>query len=615
MSVGSMSLTRRKRITGQGHNVVKDKSKVNLIDVNFDLTSLNLMCFYTLSLNLSVKRSHLISLRNLFEIINMDIYKSDPEKMKRIRFIKKALEARLDKNLRQPDVIIKYINDGFMDDNVLDINYEDFILSTEELEFVNGTVSETLKYSFIYNDVDDFIDVLTRFKSSNYLSKGAIVKEIETMVDKIKSNFRRVATQSMTDQIFSLKDGIFQNVVTDAYDRLSSNNNRLLCGMQGMNELTYGGFESGRLYTYFACPNTGKSLLATNLLLQMKKANRYYQPKDATKRPAVVLLTMENQITETIERIFDIALTPDSELQNYSLDEVIRMLREDGELCLTDESPIDIIVKYVPNGSVDTGYFYTLAEDLEDEGVEMVALIFDYINCIRSTYKCPDMRVELGKVAEEMKTFAILKDIPVISFGQLNRDATAKTDNARLNNVQDVARVLGRAQIAESILILNVIDWGAIIDVEYDSKGDKYMSFNRFKCRGKCTPRYYICQPFTSPNHIRLDVDIDKFVPVFKETLKDDIANLGLTSSSSRMRTRAEVMQQQEENLNDESVSLPLEDKLHNRDNIYLLSQYRNQTNGSVSIVQEPTEEEEHNGSVAMIIPATIEPRVKEVAL
>ena len=383
MSIGNVSLTRRKRITGQGHSIVKDESKVNKIDVNFDLTSLNLMCFYALSQNLSVKRSHLINLRNLFEIIDLDIYKSDPEKLKRIRFIKKALEARLEKNLRLPEIIIKYVNDGFMDENTLDINYEDFILSSEELAWVNGTVSETLKYSFIYNDVDEFIDLLTRFKSSNYLSKGAIVKEIENMVDKIKSNFRRVATQSVSDQIFTLKDGLFENIIMDAHDRLSAANNRVLCGMQGMNELTYGGFESGRLYMYFACPNTGKSLLATNLLLQIKKANKYYQPKDPTKRPAVVLLTMENQITETIERIFDIALTPDSELQNYNVQDVIRMLKEDGELCLTDESPIDIIVKYVPNGSVDTGYFYTLTEELEDEGIETIALIFDYINCIR----------------------------------------------------------------------------------------------------------------------------------------------------------------------------------------------------------------------------------------
>ena len=59
-------------------DIVKDKSKVQLIDVNFDIMSLNLMCYYVLSQNISVRRSHLMNLRNLFEIIDMEIYRSDP---------------------------------------------------------------------------------------------------------------------------------------------------------------------------------------------------------------------------------------------------------------------------------------------------------------------------------------------------------------------------------------------------------------------------------------------------------------------------------------------------------------------------------------------------------
>ena len=609
--MGNIALTRRKKFSGQGYKVVKDETKVKKIDVNFDITSLNLLCFYTLSQNIAVKRSHLINLRNMMELIDMDIYKSDPEKLRRIKFIKKALEARLEKNLKNPDIIIKYINDGFTDEALLAINYEDCILSNEELAWVNGTVSKTLQYSFLYNDIDEFIDILNRFKSCNYLSKDAIVQEVEQMVDKIKANFRRVATQSVQDQIFTLKDGLFENIIMDVHDRLNCSSNRILCGMQGMNELTYGGFESGRCYMYFACPGTGKSLLAANLLVQIKQANKNIQTKDPTKRPAVVLITMENQITETIERIFDIVLTPDSELKNYSANDVIRMLREDGELFLSDDSPVDIIVKYVPNGSVDTGYFYTLTEELEDEGIETIAVIFDYINCIRSAYKTTDMRVELGNIVAEMKTFAILKDIPIISFGQLNRDAAAKVDAARMNNMQDVARVLGRAQIAESIFILNNIDFGCILDVEYDSHGNKYMTFNRFKIRGKCTPRYYMCQPFKSANNIGLVCDLNDYVPVFKETLKDDIANKGY-STNSRLHTRMDDIED-----NDESISMPLEDKLHNNtDNIYLLSELRNQGVGRIPIINDeenydfignPVTEDMSN----FIIPATI---AKDVA-
>ena len=38
MSIGNISLTRRNRITGQGHSIVKNEEKIKKIDVNFDLS-------------------------------------------------------------------------------------------------------------------------------------------------------------------------------------------------------------------------------------------------------------------------------------------------------------------------------------------------------------------------------------------------------------------------------------------------------------------------------------------------------------------------------------------------------------------------------------------------
>lgn len=592
--MGNIALSRRQKIKGQGFEVVKNKDNINKIDVNFDLPSLNLMCYYALSTNLSVKRSHYMNMRNLFEMIDMELYKNDPEKMRRIRFINKALDARLNQNLRNPITIIKYCNDGLLDGDILSIDENEFILSTEELSWINGTISETLKYSFIYNDVDDLLDVLMRFKSSNYLSKGAIVKEIEEKVKRMLNNFRRVASQSVTDTLFTLKDGLFENIIMDTHDKLSSGHNRILSGMQGLNELTYGGFESTRCYIFYGVPGVGKSALAVNLALQIKNANRNYVPKDRTKRPAIVLVTMENSIHETVERIFDIIVTSNSELQKYDVNDVIKMLRQQGELYLSSESPVDIIIKYVPNGSVDTSYLYTLTEELEDEGIETIGLILDYLNCMHSVYKTSDMRIELGNVTAEIKTFAVIKDIPVITFSQLNREAAKMIDAAKLNNQADVTRVLGRAQIAESIIMLYYMDWGAIINVDYDSQGNKYMVFNRFKIRGKCTPRYYICQPFKNPNSIAMEQDIFNPIPIFKETLKDDIANIGYSNSSSRLNNRRSVDDEPQMKINktNDMETYQQMDRLNNNDNVFLLSRFRQQES-LVETISQPTPEED----------------------
>ena len=105
------------------------------------------MCSYVLSENKNIRKSHLINLRNLFEIINIDLYKMILIN-ERVNFIKKGLEARLLKNINNPALIIKYINGGIIDDNVIDV-YGITYLSNQELEWINQTVSESLAYAFI----------------------------------------------------------------------------------------------------------------------------------------------------------------------------------------------------------------------------------------------------------------------------------------------------------------------------------------------------------------------------------------------------------------------------------------------------------------------------------
>lgn len=575
--MGNIALSRRKKFKGQGYNVVKNENTPKIQQM-FDLPSLDLMVYYTLTSNSNIKRASYVNMRNMFEMLDMDMYEHDPEKMKRINFIVKALKARLEENMTNYKAIIKYVNDGFLDETQLDISDQDLVLSTKELEWIDGTISQTLKFAFIENEVDRLLDLLTKFKSCNYLSKASIVEQVEDAAKALMTKFRQVSSMRVQDTMFSLKEGVFENVIADTHDKLTSPHNRILCGMRGLNELTYGGFEATRCYIFYGVPGVGKSTLAVNLALQIKEANKFYICKDQTKRPAVLLITMENNIYETVERIFDIVVSSNDELQNYSKQDLVDILREEGELFVSSDSPIDILIKYVPNGSVDTSYLYNITEELEDEGVEVIALILDYLNCMHSAYKCTDMRIELGNVVAECKTFAVIKDIPIITFSQLNREAAKMIDAAKLNNQADVTRVLGRSQIAESIIMLYYMDWGSIINVDYDSKGNKYMVFNRFKIRGKCTPRYYICQPFRDPNGISLLTDINKPVPIFKETLKDDVSSIGMKSSRLMSRGIEENNNTQPEMTAEQKQHLELfnrMDRLNNGDNIFTMSKLR----------------------------------------
>lgn len=508
-----MIITNRPKNPGQGFHIVKNKRAK--LPINFDLSSLNLMCTYVLSENRNIKRGQYINLRNLIELLDMDKYINDQERYKRVIFIKKALEARLVKGLNDPTAIVKYVNGGLLDSDIIDVN--NFIgMSNNEIDWINETVSNTLSSSFLYENAQDGIDILTRFLAADAKDISSTFLEAKEWIKDMNNQFRRNEVAKSTDRMFSLKPEDFSDVIRDTYNEVTSSYRSLVTGMQGFNQLIGGGFENTRCYLLLGLTGIGKSLTMLNIAYQIKKYNKGFKPKDPTKIPCVVYLSMENTVTETIQRLFTIATGQD--MKNHEVEEVERMLRTDGELYLTGDNPIDIIIKYQPNRSVDTGYLYTLTEDLEDEGYEVICMMQDHVKRIKSASGNPDLRLELGDIVNEMKTFAIIKDIPVITDSHLNREGAKVIDQSSTRSTMDLTRMLGKSNIGESLLMLDNIDLGIIINKEHDSDGNEYMVFKNIKERVK-TYRDYICQPFHTDNPIKLVEDFYSPIPVFRESL------------------------------------------------------------------------------------------------
>lgn len=508
-----MNITRRNKYVNTGKSIIKTDQKIPIV---FDLPALDLFCSYILSENRFIRNSHLLNMRNLILLLDKDLYTNDPEKMKRLDFIIRGLEGRINAKIKNQSLLLKYINGGISENNFLENGFPE--LTTDELNWIDETVSESLKYTFMYKKVDEIIDLCNRFKAQDYRYRGQVVEEFEILMNELHSDFRRSKTDSLSDITFTLRNGMFEEVMRDIYDQVTNPSRRLVTGMQGFNELTNGGLESGRVYLLFGTSGVGKSLTMLNIAYQIKKYNKNFKPKDPTKIPCIVLLTMENTVQETVTRLFDLT-TESEDISNFSYDEVIRKLRDEGELFLTDESPIDIIIKYKPSGSVDTGYLYNMVEDLEDEGYECVLVIQDHIKKIKSIYKQSDIRIELGEVVNEFKAFAAIKDIPVLSDSHLNRDACRIIDEGSRANKQDLTRMLGRSNVGESMLMIDNCDCGFIINKDYDRDGNMYMVFSRIKFRDKSTGREYIAHPFVQGSTIKLVEDFYMPVPMFKDSL------------------------------------------------------------------------------------------------
>lgn len=504
------------------------KNKNLKIDVKFDITELDLMCSYILSENRSIRRGHIINMRNLFLIMDMDQYNNDQERLARIDFIMKGIAARLEHNISSRNMILTHILGGFGTDKS-QAQFKE--LSNYEVEWINQTISETLKYSVIYNDVDEGLALLTKFKATDYANRGPIVNNIEKWVAKMNNNFRKARANKVDDLMFSLAGDTYEEAVRETYKQLASPSNRLLFGVQALNALTGGGVESGRVYTLLGLPGEGKSSTLLDMAIQLKRYNKNYVCKDPTKKPCIVLLVMENGIKESVQRIFNMCLGKN--MLDYTEDEVVQILKSQGNLNLTDNDPIDIIIKFRPNLSEDTSYLYTLTEDLEDDGYEVICLLQDYLKRIRSVEGTfgGDLRMQLGAVINEFKVFATLKDIPVITASQLNRTATSSIDEARIKNKADLVRLIGRSNVGESNLILENSDWIALIAPEYDKNGVKHLGIQMVKSRYYIPGDFHIAYMPYIANTIKFVEDFYSPVPVHKITMREEVMlNNGVNS-------------------------------------------------------------------------------------
>jgi hypothetical protein len=122
-------------------------------------------------------------------------------------------------------------------------------------------------------------------------------------------------------------------------------------------------------------------------------------------------------------------------------------------------------------------------------------------------------------VVNEMKILAQLKEIPVISVAHLNRDASKTIDEGTRGNKADLTRALGRANVGESMLMIDNADWVTIVNTEYDQDGNKFMAFKNVKMRYAAMVRDCIFYPFEKDNGLRLIEDLFLLSPVFRDTI------------------------------------------------------------------------------------------------
>lgn len=503
------------------------------VDFKFSLEVLNYFCSYVLSGNRNIKRTDITTLRALMNKTDIEPYAVEPDKMNRIKFIMSGLEARLDKNLTDPQMIFLHIQ------NTLGIIRTDGIkeagdLNNYEVEWLNELIKTKLQAAHVIKYKQRLLDVINKIDTCDISEMNPLITEFEGVINEAQNEIRSVKLRSSNEMRFSLEEATMKDVVYQVHSELMCPANKLMCGLAGLNDMIAGGFEAGRTYMFFGLPGEGKSITLLELAYQIKLYNKGYKTKDPTKRPTILFLTMENTVRESVERLFSMSVSDES-MTNYTQEEVYEMLRTKGSLTLSDFNPIDIEIVFVPGDTVDTSYLYTLVDELSYQGKEVICLVQDYVKRIKSANPAyGDVRIELGNIVNEFKTFAALMDIPVLTASQLNRDAASKVDDRnRQPTNADIVRLFGRQNIGESMLMLENIDCAFAIAVERDENNHKYLGINRLKARFRCaSPLHCIHHPYEVGNEIKLVEDAYAQVPAYRLTMeKENVPNFSGRSS------------------------------------------------------------------------------------
>ena len=201
--------------------------------------------------------------------------------------------------------------------------------------------------------------------------------------------------------------------------------------------------------------------------------------------------TTDRQAEKAAENLFSvypdenaIAAVDADDIRNFTAKQVKRKMREKGHLRLTAEDNIDIIIKEYKNRELDTNDLYTIINDLDDEGVEVISLVLDYIKRIRPVERANDEKTELKNISNELKELAKYFDIPVITAQQLNRSGASVVDAALQAKKEDVTRLVGRDSIAGAWEIIENSDFCCIINPEVKSDTQElFLTFKLLKRR------------------------------------------------------------------------------------------------------------------------------------
>lgn len=492
----------------------KQKVTNGQIHINFDITMLNALIKYTRCIGW-VKRPQLDTLLKLLRKLDLNTYNYNEDLQIRIRLIIAICSGMIEENITDKDVLEMFVKEQVSDgiEILLNIGLEENKLNKSECDTIERAISERLQYSYLYSFKNDLMDMYEELEKPGFNSYYEAVNSLKTSLTKLMASLEMCGASDDMIKEFSFSGYLYNTMMDKIVARAKKESTILKTGMRCMNAMLSPGFEGSRLYVYLGGTGKGKSGVLLNIADQIRLFNPQVIPYESGIRKTVVFITMENTINETIERLFDMYNDTGIAMKYLDPEEVKRILREKGRFSFDDENGIDIDIMYYADLEIATSDLYNIWYRLRDMGKEPIALILDYILKIDSARdNNNDERLRLTYSAKELKSFAQVFDIPVITAMQFNREGNSIIDAATRDEKEGILNFVGPALIGTAWGLVQEADWVGSLNLERRrSTNTNHMSFKLYKIRGKKDDMMidYFNHPFIG-NSLRLMPDVDK---------------------------------------------------------------------------------------------------------
>lgn len=512
-------------------NYIQMVEKLDKLPIFTDNDTLDMYCEYLLNDgNRAINFANLSNLKEYVDMFNGETFNGVDTKVARFEFIKYYLEARLTHGVMKRDLCINYVKKNVSEAHWKVISSEiiDSIapdcLSSKDIAFINDMVFAQLNVIFMHRYKVGLTQLIEDINSNEFGKSPESCRNAIQFMQKILTDLTKAQRRSRQDNRFNLSDANhFRTVMLEACERILSNAQFWSTGIQGLDKMLNGGLEDARCYNFIGSTGGFKSGVLLNIMKGVKLFNKGHGHKFPNKRPTILFLSQENNIWETIERIFGIFGNATS-IRNYSIDEIMEILRRGGFGVVTDEQDIDIEFRYYGNMDIGVPDIQGIVEELDAENREVVVIIQDYIERLRPPVHNVDRRIQLNDISNQLHDAAVLLDVPIVTASQFNRNGAETIEVMRAADKVDIGKNVGMKDISESYGMLKNFDANIGIVVEYDKVDERfYLSFRSLKYRGDDSNSIaYFLQPFVGKNSkIQLVTDHDEEEPMYRTSLVD----------------------------------------------------------------------------------------------